>query len=293
MEFFVGIQNTPYYHWQINLLLESFAQHGMQEQVLVANAINQSKVLQTDFDRNLKNHKRIYKIAQLKSDAIYPKFTILTALYNAVRFNMVTQPFALIEPSTVLYKSDEFNNFVAPYPRIDFAEDFFFSLEECSARIPEWHTYKNRSLEEYQGFFPSIGSVMIFNRIPAQVFYRTINICQSLVKIQLKHNLPVWYHTDKLAWAINLYEFADQIKISNTKNLAANILTQDKGIFLDYEHGIAPQFSKNMFKFEPPLYASIGGDPYETLDANNGTPNALYLAQLARIHLNWRKKNQS
>ena len=60
-------------------------------------------------------------------------------------------------------------------------------------------------------------------------------------------------------------------------------------MFIDYEHGVPPDFNKSMFTFPPPKYISFG-DPIEVISQCISTPNAHTMAKVAQKILAKRKK---
>ena len=60
MEYFVSAGNKAYYHWQLELLIQSFKEYGIEDKLVVAISSSEDP-LYKNFCNNLKNHKRIFE----------------------------------------------------------------------------------------------------------------------------------------------------------------------------------------------------------------------------------------
>lgn len=275
MEFFVGIENKTFYHWQIELLLENFNQLNLQDKLLVAN-VNCEDKIENQYTKNLTKHKRIYQISKLNYDTIYPKFAILKALKNAITYKLINQPLTYLESSSILLKPEEIKT--SSEPSIIYVQDLIYEKMFFDILIPDWFKFDEKI--NFEKGFPKIGCAIILNKVPQKFFERLISICEKLIKYQLLKSNCVNEFTDKLAWAITISEFSTKIKVEE-KELAAFLHTNDDNVFLDYTHGIPPFFHKSMYKFEPPRYFAFG-EPFETLVNYQISSNVKLLADIAQ-----------
>ena len=56
MNYFTSIKNNYYFSWQIELLIESFKKHNIEDQLFIS--LDNNEIL--DNCKNLKNHKNIF-----------------------------------------------------------------------------------------------------------------------------------------------------------------------------------------------------------------------------------------
>ena len=59
MKYFVSIENTSYFYWQIELLIQSFKMHGLENDLIISIADNQIPKNNMYF-KNLIKHKNLY-----------------------------------------------------------------------------------------------------------------------------------------------------------------------------------------------------------------------------------------
>jgi hypothetical protein len=278
MEFFVGIENTDYCAWQIELLLESFHQHQIQDRLLVTNVASQTKPSQ-NFNFHLSKHKRIYNIQKSKLDSKYSRLTVLLALYNSLKYNLIHQPFIYLQPSVVVSKPELVKEFKFDGD-ILYSPDEHFNLEHYKQQIPGFINYFSHVNNINPSLFLKLGGVIVFQNAPLSFFQNAIHICKKLIQIQIKSKQEVYEHTDKLALSLAVIQDLNKLKLSSL-SLCTHLMSNSDNVFLDYERGMPPMFVKSMFQFKPPLFASCG-HPYEVINEHNPTATSLYLAKLAR-----------
>jgi hypothetical protein len=281
MEYFVSAENTPYYHWQLELLIESFKQNNCEDQLLVALAAADAPT-HNAFCRNLLKHKNVYAHQNIGELRGYKALNEIYAVSWSLDNQMLKQPFAQISADVVLRRplTISFNN----APEIIFDPDPFFTIEAAEDAIGPFWEWIDKSKEDYSTKWVPIGPIMIFNNIPSLIFQRTITIAESLALQQLLAGKPIWEHTKKLAWAINLSDYVGQIQLRGDYTLAMNMLSNGGSPFIHYEHGLPPVFNKTMFQYSPPNFVSFG-DPFEVLAANFPTPASHFISQLAQSNL--------
>lgn len=283
MEYFVSIENTPYYHWQIELLIESFKKQNRQKDLLVALA-EANAPIQSLFWKNIQNHDRIYAHANIGNIRGFEPLNKIYSLAWAVKYNLIKQPFAYIQSDLVLRNPLEIPFLNQTVPEIVFSPCMFFTADEVEEKAGNIWPWMQKTKAEYETTWIPIGSVTVFNNVPMEVFDRAVYLCETLCVHQLEKNGKIWPLTDRLAWALNLSDFSDQIMLRGDYSLTSTMLGSDNSPFIDYEHGLPPVFNKLMFSFAPPAYTSFG-DPFVVLAENAPTPNAYYISQLAQANL--------
>lgn len=283
MEYYVSIENTPYYHWQIELMIESFKRQEKQNDLLVAVAEAQTPI-QSVFCKNIYEHKRIYGHANIGRMRGFEPLNRVYSLAWAVKNKLIRQPFAYIQSDLVLKNPLQIDFSNNNTPQVVFCPDMFFTVDEAEENAGSVWQWMNKTIANYETNWVPVGSVIVFNNVPDEVFERTVNICELLALHQLEKYDKIWNRTDRLAWAINLSDFSNQIILHGDYGLTSTMLGSDNTPFIDYEHGLPPVFNKAMYSFLPPGYTSFG-DPFQALAENSPTPNAHYISELAKINL--------
>jgi hypothetical protein len=284
MEYFVSIENTPYYHWQLELLIESFKTNDCQNDLVISVADSNSPNL-PHFCINSSKHprKNVHNnVGEIRGYAPFNEFySLLWCLAN----KKITQPFAILKPQIILrekpqitFVNDQFSEFI-------FYPELFFTFDEAVENVgPFWEWIINPK-EYYESKWVPVGSIMMFNNFPIEFFQKTITLLEILATQQIISGRKVWEHTDKLAWAINVADsMGYTTNVTQNFQLAENMMGFSKTPFIDCQHGLPPHFNKSQFKYLPPNYVSFG-DPFEILSQQYSSPNAHFISQLAQKNL--------
>jgi len=250
MDYFVSAENTAYYHWQLELLIESFKRNNCEDNLFIA-LTNDKQFVKKRYLNNIYKHKN-----KIFHENVGP-LNQINSLCWAIRNKKIKQPFAIIPPHVVLRNPTNLN--FSPYPEI------------ITSPHPEFteQTAKDHGLT--QKYIP-FGNISIFSNIPELIFEK---IAFSIKKQN------IWAHMDKLALTEIFSEFILKIRI-RIETLSETMLEGGNSYFIDYEYGMPPVFNKSMFAYEPPGYISYG-DPFETLGRNFPTPNSLYISELTNV----------
>lgn len=278
MHFFVSAENTAYYQWQFELMIESFIENGQQNRLFIA-------VAETDDPGyapalNLFKHENKFSHTNVGVQRGYKKLNQLYALLYALENNLIPETYTVLEPHICL---------AAPYsnpieedrPRACvFAPDPSFTFDTAESNAGEFWKIMPESKEYYQRNWVPLGSVMTFKQIPTDFVRRTIYLAETIILRQLLEKKPIWEHSVKLAWALNLSDVVDQVYIFGTYGITSTMIDAGNTTFIDYEHGMPPVFNKSMFTYPPPERLAFG-DPIETLSTLIQTANSHYLSKLA------------
>lgn len=286
MDYFVSAENLPFYQWQLELLIESFKKQNCQDKLLVSLAHCDSPV-ESVYWQNLSNHPRIYNHENIGQTRGYKGLNEIYSLLWVLLNKQIQQPFVFLQPDTVLrheIRIQFFNNL----PEIHFSPDIFFTIDEAEERVGPFYEWCNKKKSDFENNWASIGSLMIFKDIPILIFQRALAICEFLALKQLEENKFIWNNTNRLAWAIVLNEYSNDIYVRGDFGLTSTMLGNDDSPIIDYEHGLPPFFNKQMFPFSPPNYSSLG-DPFHILAENAPTANSHYISELAQTNLKSRK----
>lgn len=281
MEYLVSTENTPYYRWQLELLIESFKHHNQEENLLVClSGESDSNAANNLFWRNISNHKRIKAHENIGEIRGHKGVNALYDLHFAVQKQWISQPFVYI-PTDVVLKNKLNVDLSTDYPEIVFFPSPFFTFELAEEKAGPFWEITNKKKDDYEKKWIPLGPIMIFNKIPELLFERAIVLAEKLALQQLLRKQPIWEHTATLAWSMNLSDFSDNFLLRSNYYLKMTMLDIGNSPFIHYEHGLPPVFNKTMFKYKSPEFLSFG-DPFQILAENSPTENAHFMSELAK-----------
>lgn len=273
MQYFVSIENISYFHWQIELLIESFKHHNLQDKLCISIAENKNPCL-LSYTKNITQHKNIL---------VHPnnELKCINKIHGLIAFlesGKLKAPYTIIHPDHILLKPVEQSE-----PTILFHEDSLsnlqFQIEQITSAIAS-----KFNLREFN-WIP-LGDVIVVNQdLPVDFYSRILHIIESLKeKIDGKK-------LDKMAWILLLHELLfikNPPSISIKGGRLEQSLLDHKVVmnFIHYKHGIPPEFSKYYYKYELPLALVPNGlDPYHAIYANNVTTSTDYVCKLIKSYL--------
>jgi hypothetical protein len=285
MDYFVNIEHTPYYQWQIELLIESFKQHKLEENLAVGLSFT-SLAPKIEFCRNLFSHPRTLGSNNMGEVRGYDRLAGLYSIANLLRGEAVKQPFVMLEPDSVLNRPVTIPR--KDVPHIVFQVDPFFTKELAEENIPSLGKHLS-------GDWVALGNTVYFDHLPVEFFDRTIYLTEMLAYEQVMAGKEIWRHTDRVALSIGISELVGRAALEGQYTFDMSLSDhQVNNNFINYGgRGAFPYFSKSLFAYSPPTMLSLGGDPLDALaklPTQLGTTSAQYVAGLAKICLDARKE---
>ena len=285
MEYFVSAEDTSYHHWQLELLIESFKLHGIQDKLVIAVASNNEEKL-IDFTANLRVAQRMFVHDNIGRKRGYLPLNRPYGLFAAVSQGLVKLPVTLIDPDMIL---------VVPPP--DPTENIQFQLNpsftsdyvmanQCPARKHIQNLLKLKEIEDADiNYWIPLGSVMTFNNVPQEFFSRVVEWTETLEYERKRETNVNWWHTEKAAWVMTLLEYHGHLTYRGRHDMEMTLLDNNKtNHFIHYTHGLPPVFSKHMYRFQPPQAFSMG-NLFDVLLENNPTTCTNYLQHIVRSYL--------
>lgn len=273
MQYFVSIENISYFHWQIELLIESFKHHKLEDKLCVAIAENKTPCI-VNYKKNIIQHQNrlVHPNNELKC------INKIHGLISFLESGRLKAPYTIIHPDHLLLKPVEQGE-----PTILFHEENLntikFQMEPITSAIAA-----KFNLREFT-WIP-LGDVIVVNHdLPIDFYSRILHIIESLKDKFDNKKL------DKMAWILLLHELLfiknpPPISIEGGKLeqslLDHNVVTN----FIHYKHGMPPEFSKYYYKYELPLALVPNGlDPFHAIYANNVTTSTDYVCKLIKSYL--------
>jgi hypothetical protein len=278
MQYLVVAENTQYYHWQLSLLIESFKNHNLQNDLCIF-LVDSDEKTNEKFSKNLIEHENKNMFENIGKIRGFDKLNKLYGILYAIESNKIKQPFTFISADTILEKPIQLE--LHEYPEIYFNPDKDFNFNYVKNSIPNFFEILNRENKKIEDYWASIGHVIVFNNMPMDFFRMFIVKAEILALKQLIYNQKIWDKTDRLALSINVFDFMNKGVIKEDYNLAKSMLEYNETSFIHYEHGMPPVFNKSMFRYDPPDYISFG-DPYEAILENPSTPSAYLMSELVK-----------
>lgn len=253
MQYYVGIENTSYYHWQIELLIESFKLRNIEDQLVIG--VKECPPEKSVFDtRNITEHKnKIY----FKEE--YPS---LYGMIAAQEKGILKQPFAYIHSDMLLIQ------------QIAIKSDISLTFH--------YRDYPDDRLKKTLDLFPAnaprieLGGVIVFQNTPISYFYDAWNRAKELTKF-----FPDAIRGGLITSFMNHFE-----KMTIEPSHFESTLWQDEiknESFLHYKHGLPPFFHKKNYKWNELFLCD--DYPYETLLKHNPNENTNHMQNVIKSYL--------
>ena len=257
MQYFVSIENSSFFYWQAELLIESFFMHGLQDNLVIAVAENDRPKIK-GYSSNLVRYGKKFMHSNSGLEAGHLPLNRAVAIRTALAEGMLGFPFSVIHSDMILRK---------PFPEEGFCPGYGMvvnSLEETSektrndikdaivpglTRIAEERNIVTADLPE----IPAFSAPMVFNESFGQL--------SDVFFARLQSNTE------------DLIEF-----------MAAPLMSDETDTnFIHYKNGIPPVFHKKFFKFDD-VSVNAGRCPFEVLMEHNPTPNTAYVHEVIKSY---------
>jgi hypothetical protein len=271
MKFFVSAENSSYNHWQLELLLESFKSIYEQNNLIIS-LYDTGKEEKHKYKINLNNHPLKFTFKDLRRYPYYP----LNDFYGikfALESGLLTTPFMFVKPDQILYQNAIQNENYDLILNVE--ENPGFTYHDAIANIPFIDKYIFHS-----NFWCPFSYPIIFNSIDID---KLIDMAESLIFEQINKLSRIWKHTDRLA--IMLYHLVNKKSFtmnSFCQNLLSNTFYKN---FINYEHGLPPDFHKVHFTYENELLLSSRKNPFEAIIEKTPTKSSYLFAEIAKSYL--------
>lgn len=287
MEYFVNSEQKAYDDWQLELLIESFKHHEIDEFLTIAGAnVNQDR-----YDKlyNLIAHKNYFPYQSIGQKRGFTKLDELYSLAWCIQNQKLGQRICLIQPSVVI-KNKSYTLNIPDKETFAVAIDPFFTFDHAEKMAGNFWENQNNSKDFYKNNWLPVGNVIFLNKISYEFVSRTIILAENLIVNQIINKIPVWEDTIKLAWALNTIDHIGRINIFASYEYTSSMSDASNAPFIDYHAGLPPTFNKSMFTFKPPINIAFG-DPIEVLANCRSSPNAAYMAEIANSLLRTRSSS--
>lgn len=291
MQYFVSVENTSYFYWQLELLIESFNMLGMGDRLVVAMADNDSQKV-GGFSSNIVRHSNKFVHPNEGRERGYLPLNRVGAIRYALAYGALEFPFALIHADMVMRSpigepSGDFpcvtlNNF-DDYPPSE--EDIVKSeIKEDLDRLAEERGVDRGGVPTVPFFSPPVLFNKSFESISEVFFSRLQN---NIVSI-LERRGPS-FPCEKAAWELTLTESFQHCSVSGSFMSAPLMFDSNSPSLIHYRSGIPPVFHKKFYRYEDGVYLA-GQGPYETILENNPTLGTDFLQTVVRSYADSRSR---
>lgn len=269
MQYFVSIENTSYFHWQIELLIESFLAYGLEDNLIIGVAESKTPRL-AEFSKNIVNHKSLFLHQNEGENRGYKPFNRIYSLIQALKNGMLKSPFVLMHSDMVLVK---------PIPEKQ-AKVVFHHVSDgkvaASAKPYAEQLAKegNISMDKLPQLIPFNGPIIIQDGAE-ELVWRVKDRTEMLLKAE-----GPTFPCEKVGWSLAFYEMLPTLSFAG-EYLECGLLDIPEKLppIIHYKSGILPHFHKRHFTFEK-LNFSTKSNPLEMLLEYNPTPTTNYVRNL-------------
>jgi hypothetical protein len=290
MEYFVSAGNKAYYHWQLELLIQSFKNYGIEDKLVIAISSSEEP-LYKNFCKNLSKHEKIF---QYDCSGSFGPERGLIGLHEALKTGMLSQPFTFMRSDMMLMHpldgtqlEKDSNDY-----EIQFSYDPLMTLE---------HFRDHGIADDYSGGWMNLGNTLCLNNIDISFFeklyYRMVDITSNKKKYFNDPDLPyknkkVWEaFAEKVCWIITIMENMHDIKLKGITDLEVSLYRNYiPSFFIDYSDGLPPFFRKNTYKYKNNYFFTDFETPFEALSERFETTTTSYVSNIVRQYLKETKK---
>jgi len=291
MQYFVSCENTSYFYWQVELLIESFRMKGEESNLLIALAENESAKV-GGFSSNLVAHADKFLHPNEGREKGYLPLNRVSAIRYALAYKALRFPFALIHSDMILRRPLDEPSEDYPGVVLNNFEDGIASDEEASKSEIEADIQR---LAEERGVeakdipvVPFFSAPVIFNKSfepISEVFFAKL---QTNMISLLERRGPS-FPCERAAWELTLTESFQHCTMTGRFMAAPLMFESDQANFIHYKTGMPPVFHKRFYRFEEGVSFS-GQGPYETLLEHNPTVSTDYAQEVVRSYMDGRMK---
>jgi hypothetical protein len=268
MDYLVVAPHTPFFHWQVALLIESFRFHGMEENLAVLLVAGSEDPAQSEHCASFLNHPRL-KAVRLATDS-EPDIRRLHGVTHAVATGFVSQTFALLPPHSILR-----HPITPPTANItvDCKSDFTFnhlssfgiSTDSLSRRFSGRKTWL------------PVGDVFLFNGLMPDFFNIAFDSYRECFKKKEGKSVKGLF---RAAMSTAIMEVYGRIKLDTTRHLECHMNEHDHSAnVVNYYYGSPPNFSRAYYSMSD-TGVTFSDDPYKGILRSEDSAASTHMKQI-------------
>jgi len=292
MQYFVSAENSSYFYWQLELLIESFLMQGLDKDLVIGLAQNDDQKIR-GYSSNLVKYGTKFMVQNEGRESRYLPLNRISAIRSGLAQGVLKFPFVMIHADMILKKPLELedegketgcgiiiNNFEEPDP-----VESSFIASEMDGFVEKLAKEKDVEKEEIPRI-PFFSAPVVFTKFMeycSDVFFAKVHSYERSLLAEYGPKFPC----EKTAWEMAIAEAFRHFNVKGDFMSAPLMFGGENFNFIHYKSGIPPVFHKKYFKFEGGTYLSSSG-PYEVLMDHNPNGNTNYLQQVIR---SYKKRN--
>lgn len=291
MQYFVSAENTSYFYWQIELLIQSFAMLGLEDSLVIGMADNDSQKI-GGFSSNLVRHYNKFVHPNEGRHTGYLPLNRVGAIRYALAYGLLKFPFALIHADMVMRRPLDEHESGTPEVVLNNFDDYSAAEEEMVKgeirdKLGDLAEDRGVSQEELPGV-PFISPPIVFNESfgsIAEVFFSRLQTNM----IDLADRKGPSFPCEKAAWELTLIESFQHCSVTGKFMSAPLLFDSDSANFVHYRTGIPPVFHKRFYRYEEGVYL-VGQGPYDTLLEHNPSLGTDFMQKVVKSYADGRSK---
>lgn len=276
MDYLVVAPHTPFFQWQIALLLESFKIRGMEESLAILLVAGANEPVQSEFCNSFVGHPRL-RAVRLPTDA-EPDIQRLHGLTNAVSTGLVSQTFALLPPHSILrYPIHPPEANITVECKSDFTFSHLDSFGVSSKRLGE-------RLGDRKTWLP-VGEVFLFNGLMPEFFNIAAHRGELIAFDSYRELQRAGQNTSpkglfRAAMTMTIMETYGRATLDTSRRLECHMNEHDqKANVVNYYYGSPPNFSRAFYPMDG-TGVTFSDDPYKGILRAEDSAAAAYMKQV-------------
>lgn len=273
MKYLASIEACPYFLWQIELLIESFKLHNMQDDLVIAVATRDKGI---EVCKNFGQHgNKFFHINRRDKEGAYFNKPYATTVALEKKY-IEKENYVLIEPDMVLVKPLKESDVNITYANDQFYTKELLESEGYAVSKIMQEILTEQSVNDPMDFYwPFLGGVVQFKNVDDWLFKRILHWGN---KIKNKNAPLHGRYVAKTAWVLTFFESFDAYTFKS-ENYESTMEDFDTRNFIHYYHGYPPVFNKQVFQWGK-KWSLSGHTPFESLLMYNPTPATDYMQKI-------------
>lgn len=286
MQYFVSAENSSYFYWQLELLIESFLMQGMEKDLVIGLVQNDDQKIR-GFASNLVKYGTKFMIPNEGRESGYLPLNRIASIRHGLARGILKLPFVMIHADMILKKPLEEDEDEGSCGMVtnNFDEPDEVEGQRVKTKVDEFakDLAEEREVDpETVTRVPFLSAPFVFNKFMgycSEAFFSMIYTHEKELIEKEGPNFPC----ERAAWEMAIAEAFQHFNVKGKFMSAPLMFAGEDFNFIHYKSGIPPVFHKKYFRFEGGTYYSSAG-PYEVLMDHNPTVNTNYLQQVIRSY---------
>ena len=279
MDYLVVAPHTPFFQWQIALLVQSFRVLGMEENLAVLLVAGIEEPVQSHFCTMFANHARL-KAVRLPTDSD-PDLIRLHGLSHAIKTGFVSQRFVNLPPYCMLR-----HPILPPQANVtftcqpDFTYNHIDSFGISSAAV-------SKRMQDKKQWLP-VGDVFIFDNMTTEFFDLAASRGEMIAFDSYRDLLKAGKDSApkalfRAAMSMTLMEAFGRLKVDTSRRLECKMIEHDQqSCVINYYYGCPPNFSRCFYPMDG-KGVSFSDHPFSAIQRTPDSFASLYMKQVIQM----------